>query len=76
MRKSPARLVAEAPRATFADVGGAAEARERLGDIVDFLRDPERWRATGARLPRGVLRIAYRPPFDEGYAALRLLFTP
>ncbi len=55
MRKSPARLVAEAPRATFADVGGAAEARERLGDIVDFLRDPERWRATGARLPRGVL---------------------
>lgn len=55
MRKNPARLVAEAPKVSFADVGGASEARERLGDIVDFLRDPERWKATGARLPRGVL---------------------
>ena len=55
MRKNPARQLAEAPKVTFADVGGASEARERLGDIVDFLRDPERWKATGARLPRGVL---------------------
>ena len=40
---------------TFADVAGADEAVEELKEIRDFLKDPERFRAVGARIPRGVL---------------------
>ena len=42
-------------RATFADVAGIDEATEELVEIVDFLRHPERYRALGAIIPRGVL---------------------
>jgi len=55
MRKSRARLMPEAGKATFADVGGCVEAKETLGDVVDFLRHPKRWSDAGVRLPRGVL---------------------
>ena len=40
---------------TFADVAGIDEAKEELAEVVDFLRDPEKYRKLGARIPRGVL---------------------
>ena len=40
---------------TFADVAGIDEAKQELTEIVDFLRDPEKYRALGGRIPRGVL---------------------
>jgi ATP-dependent metalloprotease FtsH len=55
LRSTTARLLSEVPKVTFADVGGAEAARERLTDLVDFLRTPGRWKQSGARLPRGVL---------------------
>jgi cell division protease FtsH len=42
-------------RTTFADVAGIDEAKQELGEVVDFLREPERYRRLGARIPRGVL---------------------
>ena len=40
---------------TFADVAGIDEAKEELAEVVDFLRNPARYRALGGRIPRGVL---------------------
>jgi len=40
---------------TFADVAGIDEAKHELAEIVDFLRDPEKYRRLGGRIPRGVL---------------------
>jgi len=42
-------------RVTFADVAGIDEAKEELAEVVDFLREPEKYRKLGARIPRGVL---------------------
>ncbi len=59
--KSRARLAQEGDeRVTFADVAGAGEAVEELGEIKAFLEDPERFHAIGAKIPRGVL--LYGPP--------------
>jgi len=55
LRKSRARLVTEPPGVTFASVGGCAEAKAELADLVDFLKNPEPWQRAGVRLPRGVL---------------------
>ena len=55
LRKTRARLVSSASGITFASVGGCAEAKEQLADLVDFLKNPERWQRAGVRLPRGVL---------------------
>jgi cell division protease FtsH len=41
--------------ATFADVAGIDEAKEELNEVVDFLREPEKYRKLGAHIPRGVL---------------------
>ncbi|HUP75242.1 MAG TPA: AAA family ATPase [Acidimicrobiales bacterium] len=49
------RLVAEVPEARFADVGGVDEVVAELAEIGDFLNHPERFTASGARAPRGVL---------------------
>jgi cell division protease FtsH len=54
LKRSRARKVEKAG-VSFADVGGLAEAKERLRDVVDFLRNPQRWQSAGVRLPRGVL---------------------
>ncbi|HET9015044.1 MAG TPA: ATP-dependent zinc metalloprotease FtsH [Thermomicrobiaceae bacterium] len=40
---------------TFADVAGSEEVKEEVADIVDFLREPDRFRQLGARIPRGLL---------------------
>ena len=59
--KSRARRHDESqPQVTFADVAGADEAVEELSEIRDFLLDPDRFRAMGARVPKGVL--LYGPP--------------
>ncbi|MGH9120129.1 MAG: ATP-dependent zinc metalloprotease FtsH [Acidimicrobiales bacterium] len=59
--KSRARQVPkDAPKTTFADVAGADEAVEELQEIVEFLKDPDRFGAMGAKIPRGVL--LYGPP--------------
>ncbi|WP_344688171.1 ATP-dependent zinc metalloprotease FtsH [Blastococcus jejuensis] len=42
-------------RVTFADVAGIDEVRDEVAEIVDFLRHPDRYRAMGAQIPRGVL---------------------
>jgi cell division protease FtsH len=59
--KSRAKQVSkEAPKVTFSDVAGADEAIEELQEIKDFLTEPARFLAVGARIPRGVL--LYGPP--------------
>ena len=47
-------------RTTFADVAGAEEEKEELAEIVEFLRDPDRFVQLGARIPKGVLLVG--PP--------------
>ena len=47
-------------KVTFADVAGADEEKAELAEIVDFLRDPAKYRALGAKIPKGVLLIG--PP--------------
>jgi cell division protease FtsH len=59
--KSKAKLVSkDMPKTTFADVAGADEAVEELEEIKDFLSDPSRFQAVGAKIPKGVL--LYGPP--------------
>lgn len=45
------------PRATFADVAGVDEAKQELSEIVDFLKNPTKYKAMGARTPKGVLMV-------------------
>lgn len=51
---------AEAPQVTFDDVAGHKAAKQDLKEIVDFLKEPERFRRLGGKVPRGVLLIG--PP--------------
>ncbi|MGB3484606.1 MAG: ATP-dependent zinc metalloprotease FtsH [Mycobacterium sp.] len=61
MGKSKAKqLTKDMPKTTFADVAGADEAVEELYEIKDFLQNPSRYQALGAKIPRGVL--LYGPP--------------
>ncbi len=56
--KSKARLMSDAQRkVTFDDVAGIDEAKEELGEIVDFLRDPGKFTRLGGRIPKGVLLV-------------------
>ena len=54
------QLSKDMPKTTFADVAGADEAVEELYEIKDFLQNPARYQALGAKIPRGVL--LYGPP--------------
>ena len=59
--KSKARVTMDGKtQKTFEDVAGADEEKEELEEIVDFLKDPERFRKLGARIPKGVLLVG--PP--------------
>jgi len=59
--RSKAKLVSkDTPKTTFADVAGADEAIEELEEIKDFLSNPARYQAIGAKIPKGVL--LYGPP--------------
>ena len=53
--KSRAQLADDKDRVTFEDVAGLAEEKEDLQEIVDFLRNPEKYTNLGARIPKGVL---------------------
>jgi cell division protease FtsH len=59
-RMKPRRYSTEQPRVAFADVAGADEAKAELQEEVDFLRNPGKYRALGARIPKGVLLVG--PP--------------
>ncbi|MBV0881947.1 ATP-dependent zinc metalloprotease FtsH [Noviherbaspirillum sp. L7-7A] len=59
--KSKARMLDEkSNQVTFADVAGCDEAKEEVGEIVDFLRDPSRFQQLGGHVPHGVLMVG--PP--------------
>lgn len=53
--KSRAQLAGDKDRVTFEDVAGLAEEKEDLQEIVDFLKNPEKYTSLGARIPKGVL---------------------
>jgi len=59
--RSKAKLISpDTPKLTFADVAGADEAKEELQEIIEFLKDPQRFSRLGGRLPKGVLLVG--PP--------------
>ena len=59
--KSRARMfTGDKPTVTFEDVAGADEAKQELTEVVEFLREPEKFISIGARIPKGVLMVG--PP--------------
>lgn len=56
--KSKARLLSEDQiKITFSDVAGVDEAKEEVGELVEFLRDPGKFQKLGGKIPRGVLMV-------------------
>ena len=59
-RNRARRYTEDQPKVTFADVAGVDEAKGDLAEVVDFLRNPAKYLAIGARIPHGVLLVG--PP--------------
>jgi cell division protease FtsH len=56
--KSRARMMSEDQvKVTFSDVAGVEEAKEEVGELVEFLRDPGKFQKLGGKIPRGVLMV-------------------
>ena len=47
-------------KVTFADVAGCDEAKEEVGEVVDFLREPKKFQNLGGKIPKGILMVG--PP--------------
>ena len=58
--KSRARLVEDGSKTTFKDVAGLNEEKEEVQELIDFLKNPKKFQAMGARIPKGVLLVG--PP--------------
>lgn len=58
--KSRARLLEEGTKTNFKDVAGLTEEKEEVKELIDFLKNPKRFQAMGARIPKGVLLVG--PP--------------
>ncbi len=58
--KSRAKLNQNAEKITFSDVAGIEEAKEEIEEIIEYLKDPEKFHRLGGRIPRGVLMVG--PP--------------
>ncbi len=58
--KSRARLVENSKKVTFADVAGADESKAELEEVVEFLKEPQKFKRLGGRIPKGVLLVG--PP--------------
>ena len=59
--KSKAKIYAEKDtKVTFADVAGVEEAKEELGEVIDFLKTPEKFTRLGGKIPKGILLVG--PP--------------
>ena len=61
------RMSPDSPKVTYKDVAGADEAVEELQEIKEFLENPKKFQALGARIPKGVL--LYGPPGNGQDAA-------
>ena len=58
--KSRARMfTGDQPTVTFSDVAGVEEAKEELREVVEFLKEPEKFISLGARIPKGVLLVGH-----------------
>src|ERR1017187_7592800 len=60
LRSRTRPVAGDQPLSTFADVAGCDDAKFEMGELVAFLRDPDRYRELGARVPKGVLLVG--PP--------------
>jgi cell division protease FtsH len=59
-RSKPRRYNPEQPQVTFEDIAGVDESKQELQEVIDFLRQPQKYHEIGARVPRGVLLVG--PP--------------